>query len=56
MVISLAYWSGILAVLIASVAPNNVYYVTTNISGDSYSNTLKHYSDNPKSTSNQILN
>ena len=34
--------------LIASVAPNNVYYVTTNSSGDSYSNTLKHYSDNPK--------
>ena len=48
MVISLAYWSGILAVLIVSVVPNNVYYVTTNSSGDSYSNTLKHYLDNPK--------
>ena len=48
MVISFAFWSAILAVLIVSVVPNNIYYVTTNSSDESNSNTLKYYLDNPK--------
>lgn len=48
MVINFICWLAILAVLIVSVEPNNVYYVTTNSSNDNNSKVLKHYLDNPK--------
>ena len=47
MMINFTFCSTILTVLIASVAPN-VFYVTTNSSGNGNGNTLKHYLDNSK--------
>ena len=43
----LMLWYAIVTVLVDLVA-TNVYYVTTNNTDDSNSNTLKHYLDNPK--------
>ena len=38
-----AFWSGIVAVLMINSVATNVHYVTSNITDDSNSNTLKHY-------------